>query len=149
MPKLNTEKRIKRKKEIDSGFLTCKTCLESRELFLFNRQVKDTEIYYKTKRCKICVTGKEPNIHKTTLEGKIRDFKTIKIDNDIKLSPDTKSFIKRVIKQRYYIEPVEGFELVNHHINTFGYIERLITNTELELTTMFKELLVIYKREQK
>ena len=49
---------------------------------------------------------------------------------------------------RYYIDSIEAFKLVHYHINTFGHLERLIVNTEEELTIMFTELLEVYKKEK-
>jgi hypothetical protein len=49
---------------------------------------------------------------------------------------------------RGYIDQVQAFQLAHYHIETFGFVERLIVNTELELTTMFRELLEVYKREE-
>jgi hypothetical protein len=49
---------------------------------------------------------------------------------------------------RGYIEPLEGLILVHYHLETFGYVERLIINTEEELSVMFEELLGIYYKEQ-
>lgn len=136
-----TEIKLKKQLEIESGYLTCRTCNIKRELYNFTREVKyGFKIYYKDKRCKICITGRNP---------KSIAPKTLKIDEHIKLSKDTKEFIKRVIKQRYYIDSIDTFKLAHHHINTFGHFDRLILDIELELTTMFKELLSIYKREEK
>jgi len=47
-----------------------------------------------------------------------------------------------------YIDSVEAFKLVHHHIETFGFVERLILDIETELTLMFTELLSVYKRDK-
>jgi hypothetical protein len=146
--RLSKELELKKDNEIASGYLTCKTCNEKRELYLFHRQIKTNKTYYKDKKCKICITGKEPKLYKTTLEGKIRAPKTFIIKNNIRLSPDAKQFIKRVIIMKGYIDSIEAYKLAHYHIETFGYIERLIVDTELELSVMFKELLEVFKRNK-
>ena len=145
--RLGLEKELEKEEQIKTGYLICKTCLLSRELYLFNRQIKSNKTYYKNKKCKICATGKIPKVYKTTLEGKIREPKLLKIKSNITLSLDAKEFVKRVIYMRGYVDSVEAFQLVDHHINTFGYVDRLIISTELELTTMFIELLEVYKKD--
>lgn len=147
MSRLGKELELKKEEQIESGFLVCKTCNELKPLYYFNRQMKNDKTYYKNKKCKVCQTGKEPKLYKTSLEGKIREYKTLKIKNDIRLSLEAKEFIKRVIFMKGYIDSVEAFKLVHFHIETFDNNERLITNTELELTIMFQELLKVYKRE--
>jgi hypothetical protein len=144
MSRTGKELELEKEKQIESGFLVCKTCNELKPLYYFNRQMKNDKTYYKNKKCKVCVTGKEPKLYKTSLEGKIREYKTLKIKNDIRLSLEAKEFIKRVIFMKGYIDNLEMFKLVDHHINTFGHNERLITNPELELTIMFIELLEVY-----
>lgn len=148
MPRLGKEKELEKEKEIASGFLVCKTCNEKRELRLFNRQIKTDKVYYKSKRCKVCVSGREPREYKIPLEGNLRKPKTFIIKKSIRLSPDTKKFIKRVIFMKGYIDSVEAFKLVHHHIETFGFVERLILDIETELTLMFTELLSVYKRDK-
>lgn len=148
MPRLGKEKELEKEKEIASGYLICKMCNEKRELHLFNRQIKTEKVYYKTNKCKVCVTGKMPRLSKTIIEGKIRDYTKLKIKSDIIISPEAKEFIKRVIYMRYYIDSVEAFKLVHYHIETFGHNDRLILDIEKELTIMFVELLEVYKREQ-
>lgn len=139
-----TQKQLERNKEIETGFLTCKTCLEKRELTLFHREIKTDRIYYKIKRCKICSLGKLPRLHKSTFIDALREPKKIKLRKNDRLSPEAKEFIKRVIYMRGYIDSIEAFKLAHYHIETFGYIERLILDTEKELTIMFTELLDLY-----
>lgn len=142
--RLGKDKELEKEKQIESGFLMCRNCNTLKPLYYFNRQKKDNKIYYKNNKCKLCVTGKEPKPYKTTLEDKIRTPKTFTIKKSMTLSPEAKKFIKRVIMMRGYIDSVEAYKLAHYHIETFDYVERLITNTELELTTMFKELLEVY-----
>ena len=144
-----TEKQLQRKKQIETGFLICKTCNQSRELILFHREIKGDKIYHKIKKCKICIAGKYPNLHKSTLTDTLREPKRIKVKKSNILSPEAKEFIKRVIFMRGYIDSVEAFKLVHYHIETFGYIERLILDVEKELTTMFTELLDLYYKGSK
>ena len=144
MSRLGKELELEKDKQIESGFLMCKNCNTLKPLHYFNRQVKTNKIYYKNKKCKLCQTGKEPKLHKNVLLGEIRAPKQLKIKNDIILSLEAKEFIKRVIYMRGYVDQVEAFKLVDHHISTFGYNERLILDTEKELTLMFQELLQVY-----
>ena len=147
MPRLGKEKELEKDKEIASGYLICKTCNEKRELTLFNRQIKSDKTYYKNKRCKICITGKEPKLNKVTIGDKIRQPKQLKIKKNVILSLEAKLFIKRVILMKGYIDSIEAYKLAHYHIETFGYIERLIIDVEKELTTMFLELLEVYRRD--
>lgn len=146
--RLGIKKEKEKEQQIATGYLTCKTCLEKRELYLFNRQIKDNKTYFKNKKCKICLTGRIPKPNKNTLLGITKTPRALKIKKNVILSLEAKDFIKRVIFMKGYIDSVEAFQLVDHHINTFGYVERLIIDTELELTTMFIELLEVYKREE-
>jgi hypothetical protein len=143
--RLGFEKEKEKEEQIESGFLMCKNCNTLKPLYYFNKQKKDDKTYYKDNKCKVCKTGREPKLYKTTLEGEIRAPKQLKIKSDIRLSPEAKEFVRRVIYMRGYIDSVEAFKLVHHHISTFGHNERLILDTELELTIMFKELLEVYK----
>lgn len=149
MARLGIKKEKEKEKQIATGYLTCKTCLEKRELYLFNRQIKDNKTYYKNKKCKICLTGRIPKPNKNTLLSITKTHRALKIKKNVILSLEAKDFIKRVIFMKGYIDSVEAFKLVDHHINTFGYVERLILDTELELRTMFIELLEVYKRDKK
>jgi hypothetical protein len=144
--RLGKDKELEKDKQIESGFLMCKNCNTLKPLYYFNKQKKDDKIYYRNNKCKVCKTGREPKLYKTTLEGEIRAPKQLKIKSDIRLSLEAKEFVRRVIYMRGYIDQVEAFKLVHYHIETFGYIERLILDTELELNTMFIELLEVYKR---
>jgi hypothetical protein len=143
--RLGKDKELEKEKQIESGFLMCKNCNTLKPLYYFGRQKKDDKTYYKDNKCKVCLTGREPKLYKTTLEGEIRAPKQLKIKSDMRLSPEAKDFVKRVIYMKGYIDSVEAFKLVHYHIETFGYNERLILDTELELTIMFKELLEVYK----
>ena len=147
--RLSKEKQLEKDTEIASGYLTCKTCNNKRELYLFNRQVKNDIVYYKSKKCKICTTGREPKVQNKILIGDTtKTHRKFIIKKSIKLSPDTKKFIKRVIFMKGYIDSVEAFKLVHYHINTFGHVDRLILDIETELTIMFQELLEVYKRNK-
>ena len=146
--RLGKEKELEKEKQIESGLLVCRNCNTLKPLYYFNKQMKDDKIYYRNNKCKVCITGREPKLNKTTLEGEIRAPKQLKIKSDIRLSLEAKEFIKRVIYMRGYIDQVQAFQLAHYHIETFDFVERLIVNTELELTTMFRELLEVYKREE-
>jgi hypothetical protein len=147
--RLGKEKELEKEKQIESGLLVCRNCNTLKPLYYFSRLRKDDKIYYRNNKCKLCITGREPKLNKTVLEGEIRAPKQLKIKSDIRLSLEAKEFIKRVIYMRGYIDQVQAFQLAHYHIETFGFVERLIVNTELELTTMFRELLEVYKREVK
>jgi hypothetical protein len=146
--RLGKEKELEKEKQIESGLLVCKNCNTLKPLYYFSRLRKDDKIYYRNNKCKLCITGREPKLNKIVLEGEIRPPKQLKIKSDIRLSLEAKEFVKRVIYMKGYIDQVQAFQLAHYHISTFGYIERLIVNTELELTTMFRELLEVYKREE-
>ncbi len=147
--RLSKEKQLEKDTEIASGYLTCKTCNNKRELKLFNRQIKNDIVYYKSKRCKICTTGREPKVQNKILIGDItKTHRKFIIKKSVRLSPDAKLFIKRVIFMKGYIDSVEAFKLVHYHINTFGYIDRLILDIESELTLMFTELLEVFNRDK-
>jgi hypothetical protein len=146
--RLGKEKELEKEKQIESGLLVCRNCNTLKPLYYFNKQMKDDKIYYRNNKCKVCKTGREPKLNKTTLEGEIRAPKQLKIKSDIRLSLEAKEFVRRVIYMRGYIDSVEAYKLAHYHIETFDYVERLIINTELELTTMFRELLEVYKREE-
>jgi hypothetical protein len=146
--RLGKDKELEKEKQIESGLLVCRNCNTLKPLYYFSRLRKDDKIYYRNNKCKLCITGREPKLNKTVLEGEIRAPKQLKIKSDIRLSLEAKEFVRRVIYMRGYIDSVEAFKLVHHHIETFGFVERLIINTELELTTMFRELLEVYKREE-
>jgi hypothetical protein len=146
--RLGKEKELEKEKQIESGLLVCRNCNTLKPLYYFSRLRKDDKIYYRNNKCKLCITGREPKLNKTVLEGEIRAPKQLKIKSDIRLSLEAKEFIKRVIYMRGYIDQVQAFQLAHYHIETFDYVERLIINTELELTTMFRELLEVYKREE-
>jgi hypothetical protein len=148
MSRLGKEKELEKEKQIESGLLVCKNCNTLKPLYYFSRLRKDDKIYYRNNKCKLCITGREPKLNKTVLEGKIRPPKTFTIKKNTRLSPDTKKFIKRVIFMKGYIDQVEAFKLVHHHIETFGFVERLILDIETELTLMFTELLEVYKRDK-
>lgn len=143
--RLSKEKQLEKEKQIATGYLTCKTCLEKKELYYFTRVAKDNKVYYQDRKCKKCYNGREIKINKTLLDSKIKDHKQIKIKSNVRLSLEVINFVKRVIFMKGYIDSVEAFKLVHYHINTFGYVERLFLNTELELSIMFKELLQVYK----
>lgn len=147
MSRLNKELTEKKLRDIETGYLTCDTCNTKRELHYFSRQRFGDRWLYKTKKCKFCATGREVKVNKYSITGEINKHKPIKPKNSVRLSPDIKEFIKRVICMRYYIDSIEAFKLAHYHINTFGHLERLIVNTEEELTIMFQELLEVYKRE--
>lgn len=149
MARLGIKKEKEKEQQIATGYLTCKTCFKERELYLFNRQIKDNKTYYKNKKCKICLTGRIPKPNKNTLLGITKTPRALKIKKNVILSLEAKDFVKRVIFMKGYIDQVEAFQLVDHHINTFGYVDRLIISTELELTTMFLELLEVYNRDKK
>jgi|LakMenE01Jun11ns_1017448.scaffolds.fasta_scaffold9711001_2 hypothetical protein len=149
MSRLNKELTEKKLKDIESGYLICDTCNTKRELQYFSRQRFDNRWLYKTKKCKFCITGREVKVNKFTLTGKVNKHKPIKVKSNVRLSPEVKEFIKRVIYMKGYIDSVEAFKLVHYHINTFGPLERLIINIEEELTIMFIELLEVYKRGKK
>lgn len=146
--RLGKIKELEKEEQIKTGFLTCKTCLEKKELYYFIRVVIDDNVYYQDRKCKKCSNGgKEININKRLLDSKIKDHKQIKIKSNVRLSLETRNFVKRLIMMKGYIDGVEAFKLVHYHIQTFGYVERLFVNTELELSIMFKELLEVYKRD--
>jgi hypothetical protein len=147
--RLGKEKELEKEKQIESGFLVCKNCNTLKPLYYFSRLRKDDKIYYRNNKCKLCITGREPKLNKIVLEGEIRPPKTFTIKKNTKLSPEAKDFVKRVIYMKGYIDQVEAFKLVHYHIETFDYVERLILDTELELTTMFRELLEVYNRDKK
>lgn len=144
MSRLNKELTEQKLRDIETGYLTCDTCNTKRELHYFSRQRFGDRWLYKTKKCKFCATGREVKVTKYSLTGEINKHKPIKPKNSVRLSTEVKEFIRRVIFMKGYIDQVQAFQLVNHHINTFGYIERLILDIELELTTMFIELLDLY-----
>lgn len=148
MPRINIEEFKKQQEDIKRGVQTCKKCGKERQLQFFNRQIKGERIYYKTKRCKICLSpkGNNVNINKTSLETIYKKPKTFSIKKDMILSPDAEKFIKRVVMMKGYIDTIEAFKLAHYHIETFGYVERLIVDIELELSTMFIELLKVYKK---
>jgi hypothetical protein len=149
MSRLNKELTEKKLKDIESGYLICDTCNTKRELQYFSRQRFDNRWLYKTKKCKFCITGREVKVNKFTLTGKVNKHKPIKVKSNVRLSPEVKEFIKRVIYMKGYIDSVEAFKLVHYHINTFGNIERLIVDIEEEMIIMFIELLEVYKRGKK
>ncbi len=148
MSRLNKELTEKKLKDIETGYLTCDNCNTKKELQYFSRQRFQNRWLYKTKKCKFCATGREVKVNKYSITGEINKHKPIKVKSNVRLSPEVKEFIKRVIYMKGYIDQLEAFQLVDHHINTFGPLERLIIDIEEELTIMFIELLEVYKREQ-
>lgn len=148
MARLGIKKEKEKEQQIKTGYLICKTCNQKRELYLFNRQNKDNKTYYKDNKCKVCITGKIPKPNKNTLLGITKTPKTFTLKKNIRLSLEAKKFVKRLIMMKGYIDSVEAFKLVHYHINTFGYVDRLIIDVEKELTTMFIELLEVYKRDK-
>lgn len=151
MGRLKKEDREIYNKQVEEGFLTCKTCKEIRELKYFGRQKYRqpngiSTFVYKVSKCKICKSPKGENMkpHSYVEKGEIKKPKLLKAKMNAILSPECRKFIKRLIMMRGYIDSVEAFQLVDHHLNTFGYNERLITDTEQELIIMFQELLEIY-----
>jgi hypothetical protein len=148
MSRLNKELTEQKLRDIETGYLTCDTCNTKKELQYFSRQRFQNRWLYKTKKCKFCATGREVKVNKFTLTGEVNKHKPIKVKSNVRITPEVKEFIKRVIYMRYYIDSIEAFKLVHYHINTFGHLERLIVNTEEELTIMFTELLEVYKKEK-
>lgn len=149
MSRLNKELTEQKLRDIETGYLTCETCSTKRELHYFSRQRFGNRWLYKTKKCKFCVTGREVKVSKYTLTtDTTKTYRKFIIKKSIKLSPDVKEFIKRVIFMKGYIDQVEAFKLVHYHIETFGFVERLILDIETELTMMFRELLEVYKRDK-
>ena len=148
MSRLNKELTEQKLRDIESGYLTCDSCNTKKELQYFSRQRFQNRWLYKTKKCKFCATGREVKVNKFTLTGEVNKHKPIKVKSNVRITPEVKEFIKRVIYMRYYIDSIEAFKLVHYHINTFGHLERLIVNTEEELTIMFTELLEVYKKEK-
>ena len=134
MPRLSNELEKIKQEQIKSGYLTCNKCKEKRELCLFYKQKKEELIYYKTHKCKVCYTKKVYN------EKKIKRFKRFKPEDSIEVSNDCKLFLKRVKKQSGYLDPVDVYRLANHHINVFGFSERLFPNLKTELNIMLEEL---------
>lgn len=123
--------------------LLCKTCNQEKEPQYFYSQKYTykgkSELRYATKRCKECTKGKSM---------KIRRFKKELELSKGNLSLETKEFIKSIIKKRFYIDTIEAYKLAHHHINTFGFSERLYADIEEELSVMLNELLFLYKREE-
>lgn len=148
MSRLNKELTEQKLRDIETGYLTCDSCNTKKELQYFSRQRFQNRWLYKTKKCKFCATGREVKVNKFTLTGEVNKHKPIKVKSNVRITPEVKEFIKRVIYMRYYIDSIEAFKLVHYHINTFGHLERLIVNTEEELTIMFTELLEVYKKEK-
>ena len=146
--RLGIEKEKEKEKQIATGYLTCKTCLEKKELYYFTRVAKDNKVYYQDRKCKKCYNGREIKINKTLLDSKIKNHKQIKIKSNVRLSLEVINFVKRVIFMKGYIDSVEAFKLVHYHINTFGYVDRLILDIETELTIMFQELLEVFNRDK-
>lgn len=156
MGRLLKVEKLKQDKEIEQGFLTCKKCKVRRELYYFGRQKSrkpdgTVTFSYKVNSCKCCNSPKGELVrpHSYVIKSDIRAPKKLKGAKQHKLSPEAKEFIKRVIYMRGYIDTLEAFKLTHYHIETFGHNDRLIVDTELEMTTMFIELLNIYKREER
>lgn len=155
MGRLKIEDKEELDKQIENGLITCKTCKVRRELGYFGRQKytnADGSITwsYKVKKCKCCTSprGELVRPHSYTTKSILRAPKKVKLESSVMLSKECKKFLQRLIYMRGYIDQIEAFQLVDHHINTFGYVERLIINTEEELSVMFEELLSIYYKEQ-
>lgn len=151
MGRLKKEDREIYNKQVEEGFLTCKKCNKTRELGYFGRQkYKQPDgtytFVYKVSKCKVCASprGEDVKPHSYTQKCILKKPKLLKAKMNAILSPDCRKFIKRLILMKGYIDSVEAFQLVHYHLETFDYNERLITDTEQELTIMFQELLEIY-----
>lgn len=150
--KLEVKERIR--KEIEQGVITCSSCGVTRELVYFGKQKyvgKNGEVTfsYKYTKCKVCTSPKGEEMKPHSVRSKIKASKEKFSNSNISMSPECKEFIKRVIFMKGYIDVIEAYKLVHYHIETFGYIERLILNTEEELHTMFVELLNVFKEREK
>jgi hypothetical protein len=153
MARLKLEVKERIKKELEQGVITCLSCGVTREVIYFGRQKyvgKNGEVTfsYKYTKCKICTSPKGEEMKPHSVRNKIKTSNKKFNSLSISISPECKEFIKRVIFMKGYIDVIEAYKLVHYHIETFGYIERLILNIEDELHIMFVELLNVFKERE-
>lgn len=135
-------KRKVSKEDIESGYLTCKSCNQKREIIMFYKKRYNynglNEVSYDLK-CKICQSKNS--------SYKVKNVEVLDMSRFI-LSREAKLFIEKIIKMRGYIDIIDAYRLAHYHIETFDYIDRMFDSTEDELLMMYKELLNIYKKEK-
>jgi hypothetical protein len=138
MGRLKSEEVYKR---FDEGLLMCKSCNKYRTLNSFYRQIKyDGEIYYKIHKCKGCV-------NKKGFRDSGAGYKQLNLKDNIVLTKEVKTFLETIIRCAGYIDSTQSFILVHHHINTFGSTDRIFPSIQYELEVMYKELLLLYKKQ--
>lgn len=147
--RLKKEVREEKERQIKEGYLICECCKEKKDLIWFQRFKHkyngEMVISYRNSKCKSCIFP-DRDVKPNLKERKIDIFKRTKTKKHINLSNECKVFLERLVMMKGYIDSVEAFKLAHHHINTFGYIERVIINIEDELILMFNELMEVYNK---
>lgn len=130
--------------DIKSGYLTCKKCKERRELIFFYKKKYNysgiDEVTYQVSKCKICQSKNS--------SYKVKSIEVLDISR-FKLSKEAKLFVRRVALLKGNIGIIDAYKLTHYHIETFDYMERQFDSVEQEISTMYKELLLIYDKDKK
>lgn len=134
-------KRKVTKEDIQSGYLTCNSCNQRRELIFFYSKRYNynglNEVSYQISKCKICQSKNS--------SYKVKDIEVLDMSR-LKLSKEANLFVGNLIRKKGYVDILDAYKLAHYHIETFDYMERSFHNTEQELSTMYKELLKVYKK---
>jgi hypothetical protein len=115
----------------------CRTCNKVKEPKDFHyksqRYNKKGELitYYNLKKCKSCI-----------LETAIYKKKSLNYDNAF-LYKEAYDFMKYISRVRGYIDPIDIYRLIDHHINTFGYNEKRDDDSFEEI---YMDLYKVYKK---
>ena len=135
-------KRKVTKEDIESGYLTCRSCNQKREIILFYKKRYNynglNEISYDLK-CKVCQS--KNNTYK------VKNTEILNISR-FNLSKEARLFIRRIILLKGNINIIDAYKLIHYHLETFDYIERQFDSVEQELSMMYKELLKIYDKDK-
>lgn len=119
--------------------LLCRTCNNTRtsEDFTFKSQRynKKGELvtYYNLNKYKIC--NKEEKQYKRNVDY-----------NKGFLYKEAYDFMKYISRVRGYIDIIDVYKLIDHHINTFGYNEKILDDS---LEELYMDLYKVYKKYKK
>lgn len=134
-------KRKVTKEDIESGYLTCNSCKQRRELVFFYSKRYDynglNEVSYNISRCKICQSKNS--------SYKVKNIEDLDMSR-LKLSKEARLFIRRIILLKGCVDMIDAYKLAHYHLQVFDYMERYFSSTEEELSVMYKELLKVYKK---